>query len=83
MSSLKMAALLPNLTIVEQRTVIRFLWSECVKTSTFYRKILTQYGEKCMAKKNVQGAFKSLARPRRKQATASEDFDVHIPYLLS
>ena len=30
-----------------------------------------------------RGADKSLARPRRKQATATEDFDVHISYLLS
>jgi hypothetical protein len=30
-----------------------------------------------------KGADKSLARPGRKQATATEDFDVHIPYLLS
>jgi hypothetical protein len=27
------------------------------------------------------GAEKSLARPDRKQATATEDFDVHIFYL--
>ena len=27
--------------------------------------------------------YKSLARPGRKQATATEDFDVHISYLLS
>jgi hypothetical protein len=27
-------------------------------------------------------ADKSLARPGRKQATATEDFDVHISYLL-
>jgi hypothetical protein len=27
------------------------------------------------------GADKSLARPGRKQATAAEDFDVHISYL--
>jgi hypothetical protein len=30
-----------------------------------------------------KGAGKSLARPGRKQATATEDFDVHISYLLS
>jgi hypothetical protein len=30
-----------------------------------------------------QGADKSLARTGRKQATAAEDFDVHISYLLS
>jgi len=29
-----------------------------------------------------RGADKFLARPGRKQATATEDFDVHIPYLL-
>jgi len=29
------------------------------------------------------GADKSLARPGRKQATATEDFDFHISYLLS
>jgi hypothetical protein len=28
------------------------------------------------------GADKSLARPGRKQATATENFDVHISYLL-
>jgi hypothetical protein len=28
-----------------------------------------------------RGADKSLDRPKRKQATATEDFDVHISYL--
>jgi hypothetical protein len=28
-----------------------------------------------------RGADKSLARPRKKQATATEDFDVYISYL--
>jgi len=30
---------------------------------------------------NYRGADKSLARPGRKQATVTEDFDVHISYL--
>ena len=30
---------------------------------------------------NYRGADKSLARPGRKQATATEDIDVHISYL--
>jgi hypothetical protein len=30
-----------------------------------------------------RGADKSLAQPGRKQATATEDFYVHISYLLS
>jgi hypothetical protein len=32
---------------------------------------------------NYRGADKSLARPGRKKATATEDFDIHISYLLS
>jgi len=30
-----------------------------------------------------RGGDKALARPGREQATATEDFDVHISYLLS
>jgi len=33
--------------------------------------------------REYRGADKSLARPGRKEATATEDFDVHISYLLS
>jgi len=37
---------------------------------------------KTSIKRNIlRGADKSLARPGRKQATATEDFDVHISYL--
>jgi len=32
-------------------------------------------------KPTYKGADKSLARPGRKQVTATEDFDVHISYL--
>ena len=32
---------------------------------------------------NYRGADKSLARPGRKQATVTEDFEFHISYLLS
>ena len=31
--------------------------------------------------RSTEGADKSLARPGRKQATATEDFDFHISYL--
>ena len=34
-------------------------------------------------KRKYRGADKYLARPGMKQATATEDFDVHISYLLS
>jgi len=34
-----------------------------------------------MAMATYSGADKSLARPGRKQATATEDFEFHITYL--
>jgi hypothetical protein len=37
--------------------------------------------ERSLTSKLYRGADKSLARPGRKQATATEDFDVHIYYL--
>ena len=36
-----------------------------------------------IGKGTYKGADKSLARPGRKQATVTEDFDVHKSYLLS
>jgi len=51
-----------------------------------YRKTpnLVQIGRKHRTNrmKTYRGADKSLARQGRKQATATEDFDVHISYLL-
>jgi len=38
---------------------------------------------KCGEIPDYRGADKSLVRPGRKQATATEDFDVNISYLLS
>ena len=35
----------------------------------------------CTSHIRVQGTDKSLARPGRKQATATEDFEFHISYL--
>ena len=50
-----------------------------------WRNISTVYiYNKTSVKRNIlRGADKSLARSERKQATAPEDFDVHISYLLS
>ena len=45
-----------------------------------WTNILTLF-QQCL--QHYRGADKSLARPGRKKATATEDFDVHIPYLLS
>ena len=41
----------------------------------------TIFGEKIVEHKIHRGVDKSLARPGRKQATATEDFDIHISYL--
>jgi hypothetical protein len=35
----------------------------------------------CVKSRYYRGADKSLARSGRKQATATEDFDVHVSYL--
>jgi len=40
-------------------------------------------GNSTLSKFEYRGADKSLARPGRKQATATEDFNFHIAYLLS
>ena len=43
--------------------------------------IQVQSEKKIKPKCKYRSADKSLARPRRKQATVTEDFDVHISYL--
>ena len=43
-----------------------------------YRNLLNKL---VCIKLNYRGADKSLARPGRKQATATEDFEFHISYL--
>jgi hypothetical protein len=45
------------------------------------KNYLTSY--KNNERNDYRGADKSLARPGRKQATATEDFDFHISDLLS
>ena len=47
-------------------------------TPTAYHFTDTLYFSSVLIQK---GADKSLARPGRKQATATEDFDFHISYL--
>jgi len=39
------------------------------------------YNETSIKRNILRGVDKSLARPGRKQATATEDFDFHISYL--
>ena len=46
-----------------------------------FRKVLISTGTATILTYVYRGADKSLARPGRKQATTTEDFDVHISYL--
>jgi hypothetical protein len=55
--------------LIEQATVVNTVLSA------------TGVGQKTLYIYIYRGAGKSLARPWRKQATAAEDFDVHISYL--
>jgi len=47
------AAPLSTCTVEEQRSVIRFLWSEGVKPSEIYRRMKVQYGGICLSGKSV------------------------------
>jgi len=63
-----------------------------IKLKIFAESIFVNFSFKCIStcllkswcilwSRKYRGADKSLARPGRKQATATEDFDVHISYL--
>jgi hypothetical protein len=55
--------------------------SEQMDWQTWCFQWLMQKGPTNIATDLYRGAVKSLARPGRKQATVTEDFDVHISYL--
>jgi len=44
---------LQDCTIEEQRGVVRFLWAEGVKPVEIHRRMLAQYGQSTMSKRNV------------------------------
>ena len=82
-----MAALLLNCTAVEQRAVIRFLWSEGIKTSEIYRRMLAQYGDHGMAQKNVLLLYNnvclhSVAATAEAIRQLKFEFLAHTPYSL-
>jgi hypothetical protein len=54
---------LSECTISEQRAVMRFLWAEGIKPSVIHRRILVQYGDKCIGQKKVYEWVKSKAVP--------------------
>ena len=64
-------------TIFETKHVLGHKARVLISSITFVRN--TSHSKKNSAR--YRGADKSLARPGRKQATATEEFDVHISYL--
>ena len=52
-SSYNMAAPLSTCTLEEQQSIIRFLWSESVKSSEIYRRMKVQYGDSCLSQERV------------------------------
>jgi len=69
---------------------IRYLYLHWVQDSnsrhiTFNRRSVRRNMDKLglILTRKYRGADKSLARPERKPATATEDFGIHISYLLS
>jgi transposase len=48
-----MAVPLSDCTIEEQRTVVRFLWSEGVKSAEIHRRMLAEYGACTMHQRRI------------------------------
>jgi hypothetical protein len=68
-SSHNMAAPLSICTVEEQRSVIRFLCSECVKPSENYRRMKVLYGDSCLSQRTVYAGLwypRSRVRSRPK-----------------
>ena len=55
-----MAAPLATCTVEDQRSVIRFLWSEGVKPSEIYRTMKVQYGDSCLSEGRVCDVWKGF-----------------------
>ena len=62
----------------------RYIFHYFLRENHFWLHLFYSPGVQLEPKTSTtRGADKSLTPPGRKQATATEDFDVHIPYLLS
>jgi hypothetical protein len=48
-----MAAPLSDCNIEEQRAVVRFLWSEGIKSAEIHRRMLAQYGARTMHQRKI------------------------------
>ena len=71
-------------TVVEKRAVLIAYGEKGIillRRNRTPRACWTKYFGRQVDIINTGGADKSLARPGRKQATATEDFEFHISYL--
>ena len=59
--------------VIEHKNCVLSFSTKFVWNISHYKKKWSRYDHKC----TYRGADKSLTRPGRKQATATEDFDVH------
>jgi hypothetical protein len=55
-----MAASLSTCTVEEQRSIIRFLWSEGVKPSEIYRRMKVRYGDSCLVRGECVNGWKDF-----------------------
>jgi transposase len=64
-TSYNMAVPLSTCTVEEQRSVIRFLWSEGAKPSEIYRRMKVQYGDSCLSQGRVYEWVERFQNKRR------------------
>jgi len=65
----------------ENRAVYGIMWKNIVQPDRPQKTIWRMRIVCWITKATNKGADKSFARPGRKQATATEDFEFHISYL--
>jgi hypothetical protein len=57
-----MEAPLSECTVSEQRAIKRFLWAEGIKPSGIHRRMLVQYGDKCIGQRKVYESVERLKK---------------------
>ena len=75
-----MAAPLSTCTVEEQRSVIRFLWSEGVKPTHIYRRMMVQYGDSCLSQGRV---YEWVERFRNERQNVSDEHRSGRPVSLA
>jgi hypothetical protein len=70
-----------HLAKTQQYILNNVRFATCFGYSNHHQADISVHGHYMFGSKFYRGADKSLARPGRKQATATEDFEFHISYL--